>query len=64
MDDALAAKGFCQYERQLEFLFFKNMQRVDPCHNPPAQEADKHVCTTRRIVFYYITGFTGLTYSE
>lgn len=54
MDDALAAKGFCQYERQLEFDFFLNMQRVDPCYNPPTQEAE-NTLVQRAESFFFIT---------
>lgn len=39
-------------------------RRVDSCCNPPVQEAENTLVLRTASLFHYITGFTGLTYSE
>lgn len=59
-----SSQRFLSVWTAIRILFFLNMQRVGPCYNPPAQEAENTLVQRAESFFYYIRGFIGLTYSE
>lgn len=66
MKGALTIEDFCARIKKLRISFFPPIletRRVDYSCNPPVQEAENTLLRSKSL-FHYITGFTGLTYSE